>query len=57
MYVPTYENMFDVVGIYLDQWKEFYPNSQEIMPRYMLEALGKYVVIKDYVDASHAGNM
>ena len=27
------------------------------MPRHMSEALGKYVVIKDYVDANHAGNM
>ena len=27
------------------------------MPRHMPEALGKYVVIKAYVDANHAGNM
>ena len=27
------------------------------MPRHMPEALGKYVVIKDYLDANHAGNM
>ena len=27
------------------------------MPRHMSEALGKYFVIKDYVDANHAGNM
>ena len=27
------------------------------MPRYMQEALGKYVVIKSYADANHVGNM
>ena len=27
------------------------------MPRNMLEALGKYVVIKSYVNANHTGNM
>ena len=27
------------------------------MPRHITEALGKYVVIKAYVDANHAGNM
>ena len=27
------------------------------MPRHMTEALGKYVVIKSYVDAYHAGNI
>ena len=28
-----------------------------MIPRHMPEALGKYVVIKAYVDANHAGNM
>ena len=28
-----------------------------MIPRHMPEALGKYVVIKAYVDAKHAGNM
>ena len=27
------------------------------MQRHMLEAIGKYVVINDYVDADYAGNM
>ena len=27
------------------------------MPRHIPEALGKYIVIKAYVDAKHAGNM
>ena len=57
MYETTDENIFEVVGRDLDEWKYFYPNSQEIIPRHMLEALGKYVVIKPYVDANHAGNI
>ena len=28
-----------------------------MMPRYIPEALGKYVVIKAYVDANYVGNM
>ena len=57
MYELSYENVFEVVGRNLDDWKDFYPDSQEMMPRHMSEALGKYVAIKDYVDAHHAGNM
>ena len=57
MYEPTDENVFWFVGIYLDEWKYFYPDAQEMMPRHMPEALGKYVVIKAYVDANHAVNM
>ena len=57
MYEPTYENAFDVVGRDLDEWKYFYPDAQEIMPRNMPESLGKYVVIKSYVGADHEGNM
>ena len=57
IYEPTDENIFEVVGIYLDNWKYFYPDSKEMMPRNMPEVLGKYVVIKAYVDANHAGNM
>ena len=60
-YDPVYEltdgNVFEVVGRDLDMWKDFYPNAQEMMTRHMLEALDKYVVIKAYVDANHAGNM
>ena len=57
MYEPKDENIFEVVERDLYEWKHFYPDAQEIMPRHMTEALGKYVVIKDYVDANHAGNM
>ena len=35
----------------------FYPIAQEMMPRHIPEALGKYVVIKAYVGDNHAGNM
>ena len=26
MYEPTDENLFEVIGIYLDEWKDFYPD-------------------------------
>ena len=57
MYKPTDENIYEVVGRYLYEWKYFDPDDQEMMPRYMPEALGKYVVIKYDVDANHAVNM
>ena len=57
MYEPTYKNVFEVVERYLDKWKDFYPDAYKMMPRNIPEALGKYVVIKAYVDANHAGNM
>ena len=28
MYEPTDDNIFEVVGIYLDEWEYFYPNAQ-----------------------------
>ena len=57
MYEPKDDNVFEVVGRDLYKWKYFYPDSQEIMPKYMSEALGKYVATNAYVDANHAGNM
>ena len=57
MYELTDENVFEVFGRYLYKWKVFYTDAQEMMPRHMSEALGKYAVIKAYVDANHAGNM
>ena len=57
MYEPTDESLFEVVGRYLDEWKYLYPDYQEMLPSHMSEALGKYVVIKAYVDANHPGNM
>ena len=41
----------------MDEWKDFYPDAQEMIPRHMMEALDKYIVIKSYVDANHTGNM
>ena len=57
IYDSTYYNVFEVVRRDLDEWKYLYPDAQEHMARHMLEALGKYVVIKAYVDDNHAGNM
>ena len=57
IYEPTDDNLFEVVGRDLDEWKYFHPDAQEIMPRHMLEEIGKYFVIKAYVDANHSGNM
>ena len=57
MYETTGEDLFVVVGRYLYEWEDFSPNYQEIMPRHIPKALGKYVVFKDYVDANHAENM
>ena len=57
MYEPTDENVFEVVGRYLYEWKFFYLDAQEMMTRHMSEALVKYVVIKYYVDDKHAGNI
>ena len=53
MYEPTNEIVFEFFGRDLDEWKYFYHCTQEIIPRHMPEALGKYVVIKYYVDANH----
>ena len=57
MYEPTGKNVVKVVGRYLDKWKYFYPDYQEMIPIHIPEELGDYVVIKAYVDANHAGNM
>ena len=57
MYELTYENVFEVVGRDLDQWKEFYPDAQEMMSIQIFESLGKQVLIKYDVYANHAVNM
>ena len=56
MYEPKDENVFEVAGRDLYEWKYFYPDAQEMIPRNMTEALGKYVVIKAYVDSNTAVN-
>ena len=35
----------------------FYPFAQDIMPRHIIEAIGKYIEIKSYVGANHTVNM
>ena len=35
MYEPTDYNVFDVVGRYSYEWKIFYPDAQEIIPRHI----------------------
>ena len=57
MYEPTGENVFEVVGRYLDEWKYSYPDAHQMIPRHMTELLGKYAVIKAYVDANNVVNM
>ena len=41
----------------MDESKDFYPDTQEMTPRHIPEALDKYAVIKYYVGVNHAGNM
>ena len=57
MYEPKYQNLFELAGIDLDEWKYLYPESKQMMPRNMPEALVKYVAINNYVDANYTGNM
>ena len=57
MYEPTDENIFDVVGRYLYEWKYFYPDDLEMVPRHIPQALDNYFFIKYYVDSNHARDM
>ena len=57
MYELTDKHVFEVVRRDLDEWKYFYPNYPEMMTRNTPKALGKYVVIKAYVDSNYVGKM
>ena len=57
MYEPKYDNVFEVIGRSLYECKYFYPDAQKIIPIHITEALGKYVVIKYYMENNHAGHM
>ena len=57
IYEPTDYNSFEVVGIDLDEWKDFDPDAQEMMSCHMPEEFVKYVVIKYYMGANQEGNM
>ena len=50
MYLRLLEDIYISGNIYT-------PNTQEMMPRYTPEAIGKYVVIKAYGGANHAVTM
>ena len=55
--VGTDEKIFDTAGSSMEQWQDFYPDAEELMPRNMSEPLGKSVRIWTYVDANHARNL
>ena len=57
MYERTEKNVIDISGRDVNKWKAFYPDAQENIPEHMQDTLGKYVAIKDYVDANHYGNI
>ena len=57
MYEPTDDNVFEVVGRDLDEWKYFDPDAQKMMPINIPQSLGYYVVIKADVDANYVENM
>ena len=33
IYGPTDDNVFEVVGMYIDEWNDLYPKYQEMTPR------------------------
>ena len=41
----------------MEKWKGFYPGTQEMMTRHMLEVIGKNVFIKGYMNANHTVNI
>mmetsp|Transcript_15996 Transcript_15996/g.23839 ORF Transcript_15996/g.23839 Transcript_15996/m.23839 type:complete len:1130 (+) Transcript_15996:7540-10929(+) len=40
-----------------DQWNDFYPDAEELLPPNMPKTRGRSVKIRTYVDADHAGNL
>ena len=57
MYKSTDQSVSEVDELYLDRWKYFYFNDQEMIPGNITVVLGNYVVIKAYMDADHVGNV
>ena len=41
----------------LNQWDDFYPDAEELLPPKMPKPRGRSVKIRTYVDADHAGNL
>ena len=40
-----------------DQWNNFYPGAEEMLPKNMSKPRGRSVNIRNYVDAEQAGNL
>ena len=57
MYEPTDRNVFEVSGRYLEERKDLYYYTQQIIPRHMPEAIVAHILITPYLYANHAGNM
>ena len=55
--VVTDKKLFDTAGSSMEQWQDFYPDVEELMPRNMPEPLGNSVRIRTYVDTNHTGNL
>ncbi len=51
------KSMFDSAGSTREQWQDFYPDAEELLPHKMIKPLGNPVTIRTYVDANHAGNL
>lgn len=57
LYIPTDEIVFSATVKDIDDWKDFYPDEVESMPRNMIEPLGSQVFVKAFVDANREGNL
>lgn len=53
----TDERVFDGSAKSKKEWKDFYPDAMEAIPRKAPTPLGNPIIIKVYVDANHAGNL
>ena len=51
------ESVFELGAKAQDEWRDFYPDAMESMPRRMPVPMGKSVLVRAYVDANHAGNL
>ena len=49
--------LFDDLKKGIDQWRDFYPETIDLFPHGMPEALGKSVQTICYVDANNAGSL
>lgn len=56
-FVEAPENMFLQNKEYLESWKDFYPDANEVASKNTPKPLGESVSMRVYVDANHAGDM